>query len=302
MAHDAHAGADDQLAIPFVKMHAAGNDFVLLVALEECALPIEEQLWPQLARDICARSFGVGADGLLVVQPSRLAYVRMRMFNPDGTEDMCGNGLRCITRHLFDNYGAPDAFEVETIAGTKAVAVTTSRSRPPLVWVEMGEPKFSPRDIPARTSEEHLLQRPLQVVDRSFTISVVSVGTPHAVIVNHPALSDAEWARYSAAIENHALFPERISVTWVTVSARDVVCARVWERAVGETLACGTGACAAVVVAALHGLAERAARVVFKGGDLFIEWRKDNQIVQTGPAEEVYRGTYLWKPVARNAT
>jgi diaminopimelate epimerase len=283
---------------PFTKMQAVGNDFVVV---EENNWPKETD-WIQIALRLCDRNFGVGGDGLLVVGPSLTADVRMRMFNPDGTEDMCGNGLRCVAllaqeRGLLTQ-GKPGT--VETLDGIRTVTVDVSR-HPASVVAEMAVPLFSPSDLPASvpTDRDNLLDYPLMIEGYGkHSISTVNTGSTHTILWVEELPEDTLFFSVSPLVEKHALFPERTSVIWTRVldSGRQGetprLQVRIWERGVGETLGCGTGACAAAILALTQGkVVGDSVAVRSKGGTLHIQSRgKGAPLQMTGPAEIVYTG------------
>jgi diaminopimelate epimerase len=269
-------------------MHALGNDLILVDALNLKPLP-----WERLAQQMSCRHFGVGSDGLLVLLPSRMAHFRLRMFNPDGTEDMCGNGLRCLVKYLHDSNLADNGeVDIETISGARRTRLLKKDGKQSLIQAIMGTPSFSPPDLPMQADSETALRYPLEVDGRVWELNCVSVGTPHAVIFASEQETEEFFAPVSSKIEVHPLFPEKISVDWCQVVGRKVLRLRIWERAVGETLSCGTGACAAAVAAHLLGLSDREVEVLLPAGSLKVAWQPGEPIVQTGPAEEVFRGQW----------
>lgn len=271
--------------LAFSKMHGAGNDFV--VVAEEA---VEAFSLPDLARRLCQRRFAVGADGLLVVGRGRRHSVRMRMFNPDGTEDMCGNGLRCVAKWaVLRGLATGDRFVVETIDGEKGVELLEEG----LVRVELGEPRFEPEQVPVLAEKAPVLDLPVSLPHGTVHVTALFTGSTHGVVFV-PALPDEErFRRDSPAIENHPLFPQRTSVLWTVVESPSQLRMRIWERGAGETLACGTGACAAVVAAQLHGLAGEEVEVHSAGGVLRVQWKPGSPLFLTGSAELVYEGYYL---------
>ena len=269
-------------ALPFTKVQGLGNHFVLVW---EPAAGLRD--WGPVAIEVCPHHFASGADGLLVVSSSEVADVRMRYFDPDGTEDMCGNGLRCVARWSHVCGRAPAQMTVETLAGARRCEVLESGE----VRAEMGEPILVTSRLPAVAPVDQLFDYPVAVHGRTYPITGISFGTTHAVIIGQ-GRGGPHWAEDSAALEVHALFPDRTTIDWVEVVSREHVLMRPWERRLGETLACGTGACASAVATALHGLTERRVRVEMRGGSLLVEWRDDNQVVATGRADIVYTGTY----------
>lgn len=274
--------------IPFVKMQAAGNDFILLDALHSGPLP-----WPELARWMAARHFGVGADGLLTLMPSQVAEFRMRMFNPDGSEDMSGNGLRCLVKYLHDRgLAAQEEVPLETIAGVRKTWLLEQEGKQSIIRAEMGVPSLRPADLPMGVEAETALRYPLEVGGLVWKVNCVSVGTPHAVIFASEEVIRDAFDRVSPEIETHPLFPERISVDWCHPEGKGLLRVRVWERAVGETLACGTGACAAAVAGGLLGHCGGEVDVRLPGGTLKVSWQPGEVVFLTGPAEEVFRGVW----------
>lgn len=272
---------------PFTKMQGVGNDFVVV---DEAEWPGGG--WPGRARALCDRRFGVGADGLLVAGSSAVADVRMRMFNPDGTEDMCGNGLRCVVRWASERGRLSPSGRVETLAGVRDVSVLSSPTG--RFSVDMGVPRFAPADLPMGVAGERVLDFPLMVDGETLAVSVVSTGTTHTVIWVDALPSDERFSRLSPLIEHHPLFPRRTSVLWTQVDGPDTLALRIWERGAGETLGCGTGACAAAVLAHVQGkLEEPTINVVSKGGRLRVVWQGDaTPMTLIGPAEVVYTGSW----------
>lgn len=280
--------------IPFVKMQAVGNDFVLLDARQT-----GERHFPALAVAMCDRHFGVGADGLLVVSESDVADLRFRMFNPDGTEDTCGNGMRCAVKYWLDSRFAVADFpspiagapwlQVEHRSGIALATVEREKSVMGRVTVSMGVPSFDPKAIPLDTDTE-MVEAPLSVGKEQFRVTSISIGTAHTVIFIEQSPLALPVPEASVAIETHPLFPERTSVLWTYVCDRSHLEIGIWERAVGETLGCGTGACAAAVVAARLGLADRKVTVASKGGESEVSWLDSGEVLLAGEAKEVFRG------------
>ncbi|MDH7569104.1 MAG: diaminopimelate epimerase [Armatimonadota bacterium] len=277
----------------FRKYHGIGNDFVLIDGFKES---IPEEHLPEAARRLCDRHFGVGGDGLILVLPSRSAHFRMRMFNPDGSEsEMCGNGIRCFAKYVFD-YGLTyeHQIDVETLAGIISPKMTVKEKKVQLVRVDMGEPRLARNEIPMKggDGQSQVVAEEILMEGEKFEVTCVSMGNPHCVIfvdqVEHFPVS-----KVGPRIENHHLFPRRTNVEFVQVLRKDELQMRVWERGAGETLACGTGACAAAVAGALNGRSGRKVTVHLPGGDLEIEWADDNHVYMTGPATEVFSGETL---------
>jgi diaminopimelate epimerase len=273
--------------LPFTKMHGAGNDFVVLDALGQELPPLEP-----LAAQLCSRRFGIGADQLLVVHPSRVADFRMQIFNADGSQvEMCANGIRCLYKYLRDR-GHTDADEigVETLSGV----VRPRWAGEGRVAVDMGRPVLEPARIPTTLGrgEGPVLDAPLEVEGETLAVSSVSMGNPHAVIIV-PDPDAAPVERLGPLIERHPAFPNRVNVEFVTPPTRGRIRQRTWERGTGETLACGSGACAAAVVSMLRDATQRKVLVELRGGELEIAWQGgDAPVLMTGPAAEVYTGVF----------
>jgi diaminopimelate epimerase len=273
--------------LPFVKMHGAGNDFVVLDGLRSELPPLEP-----LARRLADRHFGVGFDQLLVVRASKNADFRMEIYNADGSQvEMCANGIRAFFKYLRDaGHTAADEVRVETLSGV----VVPRWAGPDRIRVEMGRPILAPAKIPTRlgAGDGPVLDVELEVDGRPVRLSSVSMGNPHAVLF----VDDVDAAPVTTLgprIETHAAFPNRVNVEFAQIVDRTRIRQRTWERGTGETLACGSGACAVGVVAMLRGLAERAVAVELRGGELAIEWAgPEAPIFMTGPAAEVFRGTF----------
>jgi len=249
--------------------------------------------WSQLARRMCERHLGIGADGLLVIANARGADAGMAMYNPDGSEDFCGNGLRCVARYIAD--GMPAAPEVRlaiaTAEGARA-AVVRYGDGDALVTVDMVEPEFEPGRIPMDVAGPDALDFMLPIADGRLAISALSTGSTHAVTFVDALPDDTTFERVSRQVEVHPLFPKRTSLMWVRADGPDRLAMRIWERGVGETLGCGTGACAAAVAAQRKGLTGRTVTVASAGGALTVTWSPGEPILMTGPAEYVFEGVY----------
>lgn len=274
----------------FVKMHGLGNDFVIVDSSRE-RLPPDPA---ELARRVCHRHFGIGADGLVLVAPGGPDAWHMRIFNPDGSEaEMCGNALRCVARYLYEKkLVAGPRMTVATPAGEMRPEVLLKDGKVTGVRVDMGVPRLERADIPMLGPPGMVIEEPLAVNGRTWRVTAVSMGNPHCVIFLGPG-EDVALEEVGPVLEHHPAFPRRTNVEFVRVLAADRLEVRVWERGAGPTLACGTGACAALVAAVLTGRTARAATVHLPGGDLLVEWGPDAHVYMTGPAEFVCEGTYL---------
>lgn len=274
----------------FTKMQGAGNDYIYINGFE--AIPPHLS---SLAVKMSDRHFGVGSDGLVMIVPSKTCDFGMRMFNADGTEaEMCGNAARCVGKYLYD-HGMTDKTELtlETLAGVKRIYLTVAHGRVTSVKVDMGEPRLLPGDLPVLLPGDRVVAQPIEVCGHRFSMTCVSIGNPHAVIFLDD-LQAYDLHAIGRAIEHHELFPRRTNVEFVKVLAPDVLQMRVWERGAGETLACGTGACASLVAAVLNDRSRRAATLRLVGGDLQIEWDEtSNHVFMTGDAVTVFEGTWL---------
>lgn len=267
----------------FAKMQATGNDFILIEAGEE------ERDWPSLAISMCNRHFGVGGDGLILVLPSKAADIAMRVFNPDGSEaEACGNGLRCLARYAIDR-GYAKELAVETLEGIRKV-----RARGRLIQVDMGMPRFKAEEIPilAELQVDIIIDYPLAVGGQKLLLTCLSMGNPHAVCFSdEPVANFALWD-IGPIVENHPIFPNRVNFEVANVLSRKKVEARVWERGVGETLSCGTGACAIAVAARLHDRVGSQVDIILPGGTLTVDWDGVGEVTLSGPAELVFWGEW----------
>jgi diaminopimelate epimerase len=274
----------------FVKCHGAGNDFVVIDAR---ALNLT---WSDIAKRMCDRHFGVGADGVILVADSVRAALQMRMFNPDGSEsEACGNGLRCFVKYAVDHRMVQSKrFDVETVAGIRHVtAFMDDGNQVTEAEVGMGVPRFEPEEIPAHVAGEGtpLVNVELAVLDRRLPVSLVSLGNPHAVAFLDEDIDGFPLGEIGPAVEHHEVFPNRINFEIARITGRHDVEARVWERGAGETLACGSGACAIAVAAQLLGRCDPGVNVHLPGGVLTITWRgPGHEVLLKGPAQQVYTG------------
>lgn len=280
------------MRIPFTKMHGCGNDYVYIDCLErELADPAG------LARRLSDRHFGIGSDGIILILPSEKADYRMRMFNADGSEaEMCGNGIRCFAKWLYDRgLLKGDEARVETAAGIRTLRVYAEGGKARRVRVNMGIPRLSRSDIPMLGEEGQAVNEQLTIDvpgqgDLALRFTAVSMGNPHCVIyVDDTAAFPV--ALYGPLVERHPLFPRRTNVEFVQVISPSEARMRVWERGSGETLACGTGAAATCVAGVLNGKTDRRLLLHLLGGDLELEWASDGPVYLIGPAEEVFEGT-----------
>ena len=274
----------------FAKLQATGNDFILIEADEEGD-------WSSQAKAMCQRHLGIGADGLIVLLPSKVADLRMRLYNPDGSEaEACGNGLRCLARYAIDR-GPVDASDlaVETLGGMRKV-----RPYGNLIQVDMGKPKFKADEIPMLIEEELdiILDYPIIVQGKKLLLTCLSMGNPHAVCFLDEPIANFPLAELGPVMENHPLFPDRINFEVANVLSRkpteklEKIEARVWERGVGETLSCGTGACAVAVAARLHDRVAGDVDIILPGGVLTVAWDEVGEVMLRGPAEMVFQGEW----------
>ncbi len=277
---------------PFVKMHGLGNDFILI----DCRAFNPGNI-SALARRLCHRRLGIGADQLLLLSTSKVADFKMLIVNADGSEvEMCGNGVRCFAKFIWDRrLSSKTSIQIETLAG-----IIRPEKRDGLIRVDMGEPTLAPLKIPVvipgyeTEGGDHpggnmIIDYPLRIDDSTFTLTCVSMGNPHAVIVVDN-VSTFPVAYYGPMIENHHFFPKRTNVEFIEILNSGEIKMRVWERGSGETMACGTGASAAAVASRLKGLTGESVAVHLTGGDLFIDWAADNHVYMAGPAVEVFSG------------
>lgn len=276
----------------FTKMHGLGNDFVVVAQFKNVPTGVNE-----LAIDVCDRHFGIGADGLVFILPSETADVRMRIFNADGTEaEQCGNAIRCVAKYVYDHAIVDKKhLSVETLAGIQNVSLQLKEDENivSMVEVDMGEPILKGELVPTAITDPEVVNRSIEVDGVTFNFTAVSMGNPHAVIFVDNAV-DFDVEKWGPKIENHPLFPKKTNVEFVTVKSEHELEMRVWERGVGQTLACGTGACATGVASTLTGQAERETTIHLKGGDLKVIWNKDdNKVFMTGSATEVFSGKWL---------
>jgi diaminopimelate epimerase len=271
--------------LPFVKMHGIGNDYVYVDCFTH-RVPDPAAL----ARRVSPRRTAIGSDGLILICPSQVADARMEMYNADGSRGaMCGNGIRCVGKYVAEHgLSANNPLRVETDSGIKLLELTHRGHQVVSVAVDMGEPILDGPQIPV-AAEGRVIDAPLEVGGREYRVTCVSMGNPHCVVF----ADDVETLvleRLGPQFEHHPFFPARVNTEFIRVESPSRLRMRVWERGSGETAACGTGACAALVAAVLTERAERHAVLRLNGGDLDVEWRRDGHVIMTGPAEEAFRG------------
>ncbi|HKL80580.1 MAG TPA: diaminopimelate epimerase [Mobilitalea sp.] len=273
----------------FTKMQGCGNDYVYVDCTKELIDDISET-----ARKVSDRHFGVGSDGLILIRPSEKADFFMDMYNYDGSRaQMCGNGIRCVAKYVYDN-GLTDKkqLSIETLGGIKELDLMIEGGEVTLVTVNMGYPIINPSLIPVASTKEKLIGEPIFVDGEEYRMTCVSMGNPHAVVFVEDTMA-VPISIIGPLFENHIMFPERINTEFVHVVDRNRINMRVWERGSGETLACGTGACASVVACILNGYTDNEVTVSLIGGELKIRYEeKENTVYMTGPAVKVFEGNY----------
>ena len=273
--------------IKFTKMHGLGNDYVYIDAINQ---KIENE--SSLAKFVSNRHFGIGSDGLILICKSDIADFKMRMFNSDGSEaEMCGNGIRCVGKFVYDK-GLTDKtiVKIETLAGIKTLVLNTKDGKVETARVDMGEPILEAEKIPVISKEQPVKNLELEAENKKFKFTCVSMGNPHAItIVENTKEFDVE--KYGKILEVDKAFPKKANIEFAQIIDKENIKMRVWERGAGETLACGTGACATAVACNLNGLTGRKVNIELLGGTLNIEWNeKDNHVYMTGPAVTVFDG------------
>lgn len=279
------------MEIYFTKMHGLGNDFIVIEDLAE-----ELEFSPEAVAYFCDRNFGIGGDGLILVRPATdpQAEFFMLYYNADGTTaEMCGNGIRCFVKYLCDHGHLATEVEsvrVQTLGGVRPITFTREYDGTMhMATVDMGEPRLAPADIPTTLPGNQVFECPLETEVGTFEITAVSMGNPHAVLwVDNVNEADVEIV--GPVIENHPVFPNHTNVEFAQYVGDDTILLRVWERGVGETLACGTGACATLVAATLSCIVGRSATIELPGGELLVRWDENGHVYMTGPATEVFTG------------
>ena len=281
--------------IKFTKMHGLGNDYVYIDAINQ---KIQNKL--KLAQFVSNRHFGIGSDGLILICESKVADFKMRMFNSDGSEaEMCGNGIRCVGKFVYDKgFTSKTTVTIETLAGIKTLKLNIKDKKVETVRVDMGEPILEANKIPVISKEEPVKNLELEAENRKFKFTCVSMGNPHAITIVENT-KEFEVERYGKILEVDKAFPKKANIEFAQVIDKENIKMRVWERGAGETLACGTGACATAVACNLLNLTGRKVNIELLGGTLNIEWNEnDNHIYMTGPAVTVFDGE-LYKEAIR---
>ena len=273
--------------IKFTKMHGLGNDYVYIDAIDQ---KIENE--SSLAKFVSNRHFGIGSDGLILICKSEIADFKMRMFNSDGSEaEMCGNGIRCVGKFVYDKgLTNKTTVKIETLAGIKTLILNTKDGKVETARVNMGEPILEAEKIPVISTEKPVKNLELEAENKKFKFTCVSMGNPHAItIVENTKVFDVE--KYGKVLEIDKAFPKKANIEFAQIIDRQNINMRVWERGAGETLACGTGACATAVACNLNGLTDRKVNIELLGGTLNIEWNEtDNHVYMTGPSVTVFDG------------
>ena len=274
--------------LPFTKMEGIGNDYVY-VWLEDLDSPVTDPA--PLAIFMSDRNYGVGGDGLVLIGKSKKADFRMRMFNNDGSEgNMCGNASRCVGKFLYEHkHTDKTTITLETKSGIRTLVLTVEKNKVTGVTVDMGKPVIKPHDIPMKADGETFISQEIIVSGKAVKGTGVSMGNPHFVVPMQN-IADLDLPLIGPNFEHHELFPERVNTEFIEVISRDKIRMRVWERGSGETLACGTGACATLVACVLNNYTNKKAIVELRGGELIIEWADDGIVYMTGPAREVFSG------------
>ena len=274
--------------IRFTKMHGAGNDYIYINAIDSCPANL-----PELSNEMSDRHKGVGSDGVVLIMPSDKADFWMRMFNADGSEgEMCGNASRCVAKYVYDKgLTSKRKITLETLAGIKVLEITkVVDEKVREVKVDMGEPSFAPENIPMKSNCE-VIDMPISTSLGTLNLTAVGTGNPHGVVIMD-SVSDLDIDSIGPEIQNNELFPRKANIEFVRIINRNEIEMRVYERGSGETMACGTGACASVVATSRLGLTDRRATVHLKGGDLQIHWAENNHVYMTGEAATVFEGEY----------
>jgi len=279
----------DRELISFTKMHGIGNDYIYINCMES----VPDRL-PELAEEMSDRHFGVGGDGIVLICPSDKADFRMRMFNNDGSEArMCGNASRCIAKYVHDHkLTDKTCISLETLSGIKVLSLNMSPSgEVESVTVDMGEPELNAGLVPVRSTAEKMFEEPVATSCGEVRVTAVSMGNPHGVVFVD-RIEDVPFETLGPELEKHSMWPDRANIEFLQIISPSEARMRVWERGTGETLACGTGACASAVAAALTGRCGREVTIHLRGGDLHIRWADNGHVMMTGGATEVFEGNY----------
>ena len=271
----------------FTKMHGLGNDYVCINCFRE---RVEDP--PGFARTLCERHYGIGADGLILICPSKVSDFKMEIYNSDGSvAGMCGNGIRCLGKYVYDyRLTGKETLSIETKSGIRNMHLQIRDGKACGAMVDMGVPRLNAHSIPILSEKDLVINDPIEVQEKNYRMTGISMGNPHAVIFSEE-INGISLEKTGRELEFHPRFPERANIEFCHVTARDRMEIRVWERGVGETLACGTGACAAVVASVLNDLTDEEVIVKLLGGELSVRWdRKVNHVFLEGPAVKVFDG------------
>lgn len=273
----------------FTKMHGAGNDYIYVNCFEEKVKDPEK-----FAIKVSDRHFGIGSDGLILICPSEVADFRMAMYNADGSQGkMCGNGTRCVAKYVYDHKMTDkDEISLETLSGIKYIKVTVEDEKVKAARVNMGSPILKASEIPTKFDGESVVRQKLTIGEKDYEVTCVSMGNPHCIVYVDGDVKELDLEKIGPDFENHEMFPERINTEFVHIISENEFDMRVWERGSGETLACGTGACASTVAGVLNGCFKRDSeiKVNLLGGTLYCNWTAEGDVYMTGPAETVCEG------------
>ena len=273
----------------FTKMQGCGNDYVYVDGSKE---KIDLDKKPEIVRRLSDRHFGIGGDGVIFINPAADADFEMEMYNADGTRsEMCGNGIRCVAKYVYDK-GLTDKEELCIVSAGKKkyITLTIENGKAVMVRVNMGAPELCAEKVPVKSEREQVVDEPITVNGKTYRMTCVSMGNPHAVVFMDD-VEKLQIEKIGPFFENHEVFPNRTNTEFVRIIDRNTVQMRVWERGTGETLACGTGTCATVVACVLNGLTEDKVTVKVLGGEIFVHWdREENVVYMTGPATHVFDG------------
>lgn len=275
----------------FSKMQGLGNDYVYVNTFEETVQdPVKTAIF------VSDRHFGIGGDGLILINPSKVADCEMEMYNADGSRgEMCGNGIRCVAKYVYDRgICRKDRISIETLAGIKTVDITAENGEAKLIRVDMGSPILNPKEVPVDFSGDRMINEEITVNGKVYRGTAVSMGNPHFVIFMEEDVRSLDLNKIGPDFENHRIFPNRVNTEFVNIIDRTHIRMRVWERGSGETLACGTGSCASVVAGVLNGLTDNEVDVELLGGHLIDFYDEEkNTVFMTGPANFVFDGEVI---------